>query len=96
MEYLELFEAGEGDLRAIATQKRNEKLQTIGNLTILMQALNSAQSYSAWKDKRPELMKHSLLSINQDLHDVEVWDEVMIASRSEKLFERAQKIWPRL
>jgi Protein of unknown function (DUF1524) len=60
-----------------------------------MQALNSAQSNSAWEDKRPELMKHSLLSINHDLHDVAIWDEAAIAARSEKLFERALKLWPR-
>jgi hypothetical protein len=58
-----------------------------------MQPLNTAQSNSAWKDKRPELMKHSLLPINQILRDVEVWDEEAIASRGEKLFERALRIW---
>ena len=67
----------------------------MGNLTILMQPLNTAQSNSAWKDKRPELMIYSLLPINQDLHDVEIWDENAIASRGEKIFERALKIWPK-
>ena len=76
-------------------QVRNRALQTMANLTILMQALNTAQSNSAWKDKKPELMKYSLLAINQDLHDVEIWDENAIASRGEKTFERALKVWPK-
>jgi hypothetical protein len=57
----ELIDAAEDDPRAFATETRNHALQTMGNLTILMQALNTAQSNSAWKDKKPELMKHSLL-----------------------------------
>lgn len=92
---LQLSKAGDDDSRAIATRLRNESLQTMGNLTILMQELNSAQSHSAWKKKKPALLKHSLLSINQDLHDVTVWDEGAITSRAKRLFERALKIWPR-
>jgi hypothetical protein len=68
----ELADAADDDPRAFATEVRNRILQTMGNLTILMQALNTAQSNSAWKDKKPELMKYSLLPINQDLHDVEI------------------------
>lgn len=94
LEEAELFEAGDDDPRAIATRKRIQALQTMGNLTILMQALNAAQSHSAWNDKRPELMKHSLLPINQDLHDIITWDEEAITARAESLFERAVKIWP--
>jgi Protein of unknown function (DUF1524) len=90
-----LFFAPDDDPRAFATEVRNQALQTMGNLTILMQALNTAQSNSAWKDKKPELMKHSLLPINQDLHDIEIWDENAIASRGEKTFERALMIWPK-
>jgi hypothetical protein len=40
-------------------------------------------------------MKHSLLPINQDLHDVEIWDESAIAERGEKTFKRALRIWPK-
>jgi hypothetical protein len=40
-------------------------------------------------------MKYSLLAINQDLHDVEIWDENAISSRGEKTFERALKVWPK-
>jgi hypothetical protein len=91
----ELADAADDDPRAFATEVRNRILQTMGNLTILMQSLNTAQSNSAWKDKKPELMKYSLLPINQDLHDVEIWDENAIASRGKATFERALKIWPK-
>jgi hypothetical protein len=95
VDWLEMTETRDDDPRAVATRTRGTALQTMGNLTILTQALNSAQSHSAWKDKKPELLKHSLLSINQDLHDVAIWDEAAIAARSEKLLERAVKLWPR-
>jgi hypothetical protein len=36
-----------------------------------------------------------MLPINQELHDVEIWDENAIAARGEKTFERALKTWPK-
>ena len=92
----ELWTVDQGDHRAAATRKRNTALQTLGNLTILTQALNSAVSNGAWKDKKPELLKNSLLPINQQLLEVEVWDENAIEHRSDVLFQRALKIWPRI
>jgi uncharacterized protein with ParB-like and HNH nuclease domain len=93
MDLLELYEAAESDPRAIATRERNTAIQTLGNLTILSTPLNSAQSNLPWEKKRPEMIKHSLLPINQDLLDTETWDEAAIQQRSEKLFQRAVKIW---
>jgi hypothetical protein len=95
MDILEMLQAQEDDPQAVATLTRGTAVQTMGNLTILTQALNSSQSNSAWPDKRPELMKHSLLSINQDLHDIADWDEAAIKARSEMLFQRALKLWSR-
>jgi uncharacterized protein with ParB-like and HNH nuclease domain len=91
----ELWTAKEADPQAIATRERNASLQTIGNLTILTQPLNSAVSNSAWGDKRPELLRHSLLPINQYLHNCAVWDEAAIEKRADELLVRALKIWPR-
>lgn len=91
----ELFEAKPDEPRAIGTRKRNSALQTLGNLTILTQPLNSAASNSAWHEKKPELLRHSLLPINQRLHDVVVWDEHAIEKRSEELLSRACTLWPR-
>lgn len=91
----ELALADPKDTRAIATRSRNVALQTFGNLTILTQSLNSAASNSAWKQKKPELLKHSLLPINQQLHNKDSWGEKEIAQRGEDLLERAIKLWPR-
>ncbi len=90
-----LWTAAKDDAAAEATRKRNQALQTFGNLTILTQGLNSSVSNSQWSVKKPELLKHSLLPINQLLHDVAVWDEAVIAQRSDDLLVRALKVWPR-
>lgn len=91
----ELWNAAPDDVRTIASRRRYAVLQTFGNLTILTQALNSAASNSFWPEKKPELMRHSLLPINQQLHEIEVWDEEAIANRGNALLERALKLWPR-
>ena len=90
----ELWSAAPGDSCAEATKKRNFALQTIGNLTILTQQLNSSVSNSHWPAKKPELLRSSLLPINQKLHEYEVWDEDAIEHRSKALFSIASKIWP--
>jgi len=95
MDFMELFNADKADPRVKATMQRNAALQTMGNLTILTQPLNSAVKNYAWEKKKPELLRHSLLPINQQLHDVAVWDETAIEKRSYDLFQRALKIWPR-
>ena len=89
----ELWDALPGDGRADITNLRNSLLQTFGNLTILTQPLNSSLSNSAWDIKKPELLRSSLLPINQLLHDVSTWDEQAIESRSKKLFEKALGMW---
>jgi hypothetical protein len=90
----ELWQAEPGDERAAKTRRRNTLLQTFGNLTIVTQSLNTSVSNSAWSTKKPELLKSSLLSINQLLQAVAVWDEVAIENRSRELFRRAVTIWP--
>jgi hypothetical protein len=89
----ELRNVAADNSRGEATLKRNTALHTIGNLTILTQKLNSSISNSDWKTKKKELLKHSLLPINQQLHEVEIWDEQTIARRSEDLLVRALKLW---
>jgi len=90
----ELWDALEQDVIAIATRQRNSKLHSFGNLTILTQPLNSSLSNASWDIKKPELLKASLLPINQMLHSFEVWDENAIENRSKILFDIAVKIWP--
>lgn len=90
----DLWDSGPDDPRASATQRRNAMLQTIGNLTLLTQPLNSAISNSAWQEKKPQLLASSLLPINQQLQPVPLWDEDAIEKRSKALFDRAVKLWP--
>ena len=90
----ELWETAVDDSRAEATRKRNTAVQTLGNLTILTQPLNSAASNNNWEKKKPELLLHSLLPINQNLHNVDIWDETAIQKRGEELFQQARKLWP--
>ncbi len=90
-----LLTASNDDIRAEASRKRNQALQTFGNLTILTQSLNSSASNSQWSLKKPELLRHSLLPINQMLHDISAWDEMAIAKRADDLLARALTIWPR-
>ncbi len=95
MDFMELYGASETDLRAVATRARERAVQTLGNLTILSSGLNSAQSNYGWEQKRPELMKHSLLPLNQSLLELDRWNEEAIQKRGAELFARALEIWPR-
>lgn len=92
---IELWTAEPQDAKAIATRKRNTALQTFGNLTIITQALNSAASNSAWPEKKAELLRHSLLPINQQLHSLDAWNEETISDRANVLLKRALELWPR-
>jgi hypothetical protein len=77
-----------------ATGTRNAALQTFGNLTILTQSLNSTVRNSNWATKKPEIMKSSLLSLNQMLHEYETWSEESIIKRGKELLGIAKTIWP--
>lgn len=90
----ELWSTEGDDPRAVASRQRNAAVQTMGNLTIITQALNSSVSNSAWAVKKPALLTSSLLPINQQLVACEVWDEQAITKRSEELLRRALEIWP--
>lgn len=91
----ELILADENAPAAVASRSRNAACQSFGNLTIITQALNSSVSNGPWTVKRPELLKHSLLPINQMLHDRTVWDESAIVERGQALLDRALSVWPR-
>jgi hypothetical protein len=90
----ELFDRKEGDPIADATRKRDTIVDTLGNLTLITQPLNTAISNSAWAEKKPELLKASLLPINLQLQPYDKWDEGTIEHRGKELFERATSIWP--
>lgn len=91
----DMWQSAPNSPRAEATRRRNALLQTIGNLTIVTQPLNSAVSNGPWMEKKPALLNASLLPINQQLYSIDIWDETTIAIRSSAMFERALGIWPR-
>jgi hypothetical protein len=95
LDFMDLYNASAADPRAVATRSRETAVQTLGNLTILSSGLNSAQSNLRWEQKRPELMKHSLLPLNQSLLESGSWNELTIQKRASELFERARQLWPR-
>jgi hypothetical protein len=91
----EMASANPGDGRLGATTTRHALVQTFGNLTILTQQLNSSVSNGPWQTKRPELLKCSLLPINQELHNSDAWDESAIMNRGQVLLSKALALWPK-
>lgn len=83
------------DSRLESTRCRDQLVGAIGNLTLLTQAMNSAQSNKPWAQKRGELARHSVLPINLPLVQELDWDEGSIAERSQELFRRACTVWSR-
>lgn len=81
---------------------RDRIVQTIGNLTLLNDKLNPAQSNKPWIDnetpeggKREALKQHSVLHLNKALCEFDEWNEGRILERSRNLFTIACKVWPR-
>jgi hypothetical protein len=74
--------------------RRNRLVDTLGNLTLLTQPLNSAVSYGPFGAKRKALQEHSLLVMNREISQQEDWDEERIVERSRALFGLAKALWP--
>jgi hypothetical protein len=85
---------GPEDPRRRASEHRDRIIDTIGNLTIITQNLNSSVQNDAWPNKKPAILEYSLLPINQQLVKREKWDESAIVERAEELFQLALTIWP--
>jgi uncharacterized protein YqcC (DUF446 family) len=96
MSQQELAFSTAADPRIEASRLRHSAVQTMGNLTLLTQELNSAVSNREWAAKRDAILETSLLPLNQPLRGVESWDERAIRSRAEGLFGRALVLWPRI
>ena len=95
LDFFEMLGMPDTDPRVVASRTRETAIETIGNLTVLSTGLNSAQSNLSWNHKRLEMMRHSLLPINQMLVHEAIWDETIILRRGEDLFERALRLWGR-
>lgn len=78
-------------------ERRNRLLDSLGNLTLVTQPLNSSLSNGPWGDKRKGLLGHSTLFLNKDLleHSQDhVWDEDAIYARAKRLHGAFAKAWP--
>jgi hypothetical protein len=73
---------------------RNDKLQTLGNLTLLNKYLNPAASNGSLQIKKTEY-EQSVLRLNRYFDRKEKWDEENINDRGTTLGEMICNIWPR-
>ncbi len=74
--------------------RRNRLKNTIGNLTLLTQPLNSSVSNGSFEAKRAALAEHSLLVLNREITHQTHWNEDQIEARSRSLFSLAKSLWP--
>ncbi|NTW38522.1 MAG: DUF262 domain-containing protein, partial [Cellulomonadaceae bacterium] len=72
---------------------RLELVHTLGNLTVLTSALNSALSNGSWAAKRHEILRHSALHLNRSLPGD--WGTARITERGGWLADLAVSVWPR-
>ena len=78
-------------------ERRDRLLDSLGNLTLVNQPLNSALSNGPWPSKRKGLAGHSTLFLNKDLleHSQDhPWDEEAIRARATRLHGVFVKAWP--
>lgn len=77
-------------------ERRNRRIHSMGNLTLVTQRLNAAASNNPWKKKRASLDEHTTLFLNKDLlaNAPAVWDEAAIAERAKRLSRAAARVWP--
>lgn len=83
-------------LEGSSEQERKEIVQTLGNLTLLTNRLNSSVSNSDWQTKKVELHKHDVLLLNREIEDLadDAWIEEKIKLRTSLLVSRLIEIWP--
>lgn len=76
-------------------RRRSRLIHTVGNLTLMTQALNSSISNGPFAAKRPEIAENSALRLNARFQDPSItrWDENDIRKRGRKLFDLARQIW---
>lgn len=77
-------------------ETRNRVLHTLGNLTLLTDALNISSSNKGFLEKRDKLENHTGLFLNKWFLKMGDWNETRIRERGEALAEKALSIWPSL
>ncbi|MGH9434380.1 MAG: DUF262 domain-containing protein [Terriglobia bacterium] len=71
---------------------RQRWIDTMGNLTLLTEALNPSISNGPWAAKREKIGK-SLLAMNRDIAAQPVWSEAEIEKRAGTLAAVANRLW---
>jgi uncharacterized protein with ParB-like and HNH nuclease domain len=74
---------------------RDNLVDTIGNLTLIVGKLNSSIGNSLFERKRNAILEHSALRLNRYFHHHIEWDESAISLRSSSLYKEALGVWPR-
>lgn len=84
----------------VSAEERNRILLTLGNLTIITQALNASIRDADWPTKKNGkgnsggLLKYAAgLDTLSDYLDLDSWDEDTIKERADKLADSALQIW---
>ncbi len=72
---------------------RDNKLLTLGNLTLVKGKLNGALRDSNWAKKKEALRKFSTLRQTTDYLNKHDWNENEITQRADNLFKSALQIW---
>ena len=73
--------------------ERQQVVSTFGNLTLLTKPLNAGIRNAAWEIKRQRLADDSLLILNREITNHEIWDEAVIEQRATDLAKVANSIW---
>ena len=79
----------------VDTGTRDNKLLTMGNLTLIMGRLNSSMRDASWAKKKMTLQKYSTLRQTTDYLSKPEWDEQVIAGRADDLYNKTITIWKR-
>ena len=76
--------------------ERQERVNRLGNLTLLTASLNSKVSNGPWERKREALLKHNTMTMTGRLvgaGEDSLWDEQAIDVRTEELIDVLLRVW---
>ena len=83
----------ESNFDELSKFKRNQKILTIGNLTLITKNLNSKLRNQSWANKKLPLKEYSSLKMTRSFLELEKWDEESISERANQLCDKALEIW---
>lgn len=77
--------------------ERQERVNRLGNLTLLTTSLNSKVSNGPWASKREAMLKHNTMTMTGRLvgtGDDSEWDEAAIDARTAQMIDVLLDVWP--